>query len=268
MGCAGRAPGAHVLAARDRAVDAPFALHPLLAEMMSKPPPGVVDRPYFSSWLLWTAEHHAELARSIEASRLAGRHYPFIEHRGLVLTAILASASFLEAMINELYQDVAEGYRHFGVTDPILEEVRSRMEAYWERTGGGRRGRLLEKVDEIADIDRSTRPYEDVRTLLDIRNALVHYRPNDGYTARQARRWEAQLKGRFEPNPIRSNVERAWWPEYALGSGCAVWAHMSARALADEIADRLGISPDYARHKAGSWFDQVPGETELCEEPG
>lgn len=242
-------------------------LEPRFGEMRSKAPPGVVDRPYLSSWLLWTAEHHAQLAKSIEERRSGRRHYPFIEHRGFVLTGILASASFLEAMINELYQDVAEGYSHFGVTDSLPVEVRSRMEAYWEHTDGGRRGRLLEKIDEIADLDASLRPYEDVRVLLDIRNAIVHYRPKDGYTAGQARRWEAQLKGRFEPNPLRSNIGRAWWPELALGSGCAVWAHTSVRELADEITHRVGVAADYARHKAGSWFDQVPGDTELCEKP-
>jgi hypothetical protein len=230
---------------------------------MESLPPGVVDRPYFSSWLLWAAEHEADLARQIEQRRDPGQYFPWPEHRALVLSSVLASATFLEAMVNELYQDVAEGYDHFGVTAPLSEEVRVRMRDLWERTDGGRRASTLEKYESLVALDHNASPYVEANILMQLRNAIVHYRPKDGYTAKQARSLEGQLKGRFEPNPIQGNITRAWWPEHALGSGCAIWAHQSAAALAGHVSAALGIAPDYARHKSGSWFDLRPGESEL-----
>jgi hypothetical protein len=170
-------------------------------------------------------------------------------------------------MVNELHQDVAEGYSHLGVTEPLSEEVRARMLDLWQRTAGGRRGSVLEKYDNLVELDHNAPPYEDARILIELRNTIVHYRPKDGFTAKHARRLEGQLKDRFESNPIRSNIARSWWPEHALGSACASWGHQSARALADHVSAVLGIVPDYARHRLGSWFDLRPGKSELHGTP-
>ena len=59
-------------------------------------------RSYSSGHLLWTAQHEAELAGHIEA-RLAGGTVPFsLEHRGYVLSSIIASVAFLQAMVGLL----------------------------------------------------------------------------------------------------------------------------------------------------------------------
>lgn len=231
---------------------------------MPKPSPGVIDRPYFSSWLLWTAEHHAELAQQIEVSRMPETRYPYIEHRAYVLSSIIASVTFLEAMVNELYQDVAEGYDHFGATARLPEPVRARMLKVWERTNGGRRGPTLEKYEALAELGHDSELYKDASLVIEVRNAIVHYRPKDGFTAKQARTFETRLRHRLEPNPLRSNILRAWWPDYALGSDFAFWAVRSVTALADHVCSAAGVDADYRKHKRGTWFDLSPGETELC----
>jgi hypothetical protein len=230
---------------------------------MPKPAPGVIDRPYFSSWLLWSAEHHAELARHIEAGRTPGERYPYIEHRAYVLSSIIASAAFLEAMVNEIFQDVAEGYDHFGATAHLSEPVRARLLEVWERTDGGRRGPTLGKYEALAELDHESGVYKDASLLIDVRNAIVHYRPKDGFTAKQARTFEARLRRRLKLNPLRSNILRAWWPDYALGSDFAFWAVRSATGLADYVCSAAGVDADYRKHRGGTWFDWKPGRTEL-----
>lgn len=96
-----------------------------------------------------------------------------------------------------------------------------------------------------------------------IRNAIVHYRPKDGFTAKQARTFEARLRRRLELNPLRSNILRAWWPDYALGSDFAFWAVRSATELADYVCSAAGVDADYRKHQGGTWFDWEPGKSEL-----
>ncbi len=64
-------------------------------------PARAVMRNYFSTYLLWSAKDFALLADAIE-KRHSGRPRFDIEHRARVIAAIMAAASFLEAMVNEL----------------------------------------------------------------------------------------------------------------------------------------------------------------------
>jgi hypothetical protein len=55
-------------------------------------PVRILMRGYFSTYFLWTAQHHAELAGQMEAAHV-GRSRFSIEHRGYVLTSIVGSAA-------------------------------------------------------------------------------------------------------------------------------------------------------------------------------
>lgn len=237
---------------------------------------GIVDRPHVSPWLLWSAEHHAALARQIEESRPDGRKYPWIEHRAYVISSVIASASFLEAVINELFQDVADrgaGLLRSGdqlgvVTEPMPGDIQVRMRAYWAETQGGRRVAALAKYQRLLEIagcePLDPKVVDDAGLLLDVRNEPVHYRPRDHYHAKQARTFETKLKARrIEPNPLVGNADRAYWPEHALGAGLASWGIEAVRALSDQTCAAMGLDPTYARYKRGTWFDAKPGVPEL-----
>jgi len=55
------------------------------------------------------AMHQAARAGEIERAYAGGDPRFDIEHHGCVLSAVINSAAFLEAMVNELYQDGADG---------------------------------------------------------------------------------------------------------------------------------------------------------------
>jgi len=64
-------------------------------------PMQVVMRGYFSTYFLWDAEHQAELAGRMEAAHVGESRFS-IEHRCYVLSSLVASAAFLETVVNEL----------------------------------------------------------------------------------------------------------------------------------------------------------------------
>lgn len=247
---------------------------------MTRPPHrDVIDRPHVSPWFLWAAEHHAALAQRIEDARPDGRKYPFIEHRVYVVSSVVASASFLEAVINEIFQDVED--RGAGslrpadqlgvVTEPIPEDVQVGMRDYWTETERGRRAGTLKKYERLMQIatleSLDSKIVSDAALLVKVRNELVHYHPRDHYRAKQARTFENQLKSRgIAPNPLVGNAHRAYWTEHALGAGLASWGIQAVLGVTDATAAALEIVLSYTRHRTYAWFDAEPGTLELCDE--
>jgi hypothetical protein len=113
---------------------------PLTVEVRGSVDLRVSIRSYSSGHLLWTAQHEAELAGQVEAG-LAGK-VPFsLEHRGYVLSSIIASVAFLEAMVNELFQDAADGKasQPDGYLSPLSADCRRLMADLWRATREGKR---------------------------------------------------------------------------------------------------------------------------------
>ena len=221
-------------------------------------------RGYYSGHLLWTAQHEAELAGQIEAALAAGESRFSIEHRGYVLSSVIASVAFLEAMVNELYQDAADG--HAGYVGSLPAECRRLMADLW-RVGEGERLGVIPKCEMLlsfagASLDRGGQVYENAKLAIKVRNTIVHYRPEDRSPDFEAHAMERRLRGRFPDNALMVGMGNAWWPDHALGHGAAVWAHRSVKDLADHVSEVIGIEPNYRRQAAAGW-EQPPGERKL-----
>jgi hypothetical protein len=220
-------------------------------------------RSYFSWHLLWTAIREAELAERMEAIH-EGQSRFSVEHRGHVLSSIVASAGFLEAMINEVFQDAAEGY---GVTDGYLAALSPRtvrlMTDLWRTTNEGARLRTLEKYEllvafaDAPPLDRGAEPYQDASLVVRLRNVIAHYQPED-LSAEDSHQMQQALQGKFDDNALMAGSGNSWWTDHALGHGCAEWAHRSAKALTDKVADDIGIRPNYRQAEANGWFGETP----------
>jgi hypothetical protein len=63
-------------------------------------------RAYFSAYHLWAAKRFAKLADATEDDAEGFN----IGNRAFVTSAVLSAAAFLEAAINEIYDDVVDGY--------------------------------------------------------------------------------------------------------------------------------------------------------------
>jgi hypothetical protein len=223
--------------------------------------PTIATRSYFSTYQLWAAENSAARAAEIEAAYVGHQSRFEIEHRANVLGAITMSAGSLEAMVNELFADAAEGHgtEKEGVIAPLSERTRELMGTWWDLTGHGWE-RVLEKYQllllfaEQPPLDTGAQPYQDAALLVGLRNVIVHYRPETISSVDPPHRLTRKLKPKFASNALMSgSTSERWWPDHALGAGAAAWACTAARALADEVTSRLGVRPNYKRVGAAWW---------------
>jgi hypothetical protein len=111
------------------------------------------------------------LAADIENSH-HGRPKFDIKHRTYVTNAILSAVSFLEAAINELFQDAFD--RRPNYIGGLTEELRAILADYWEMTELSTRPAisLLDKYQLALrfagqePLDKGRRPYQDVDLLV------------------------------------------------------------------------------------------------------
>jgi hypothetical protein len=231
----------------------------------------VVMRHYFSAYLLWSAEHFADEARQIEAAHEGQSRFD-IEHQGYVLASILSAASFLEAVANELYGDAHDqhGVANDGYIAPLSKETQRMMAELWRGTDNGSKLRPLDKyqllltIAGLQPLDRGEQPYQDAQLVIQLRNAIAHFQPED-LSADWPHRMQQRLAGKFPENRLMAGAGNPWWPSHCLGHGCASWAARSALALTDRVSDQLGIQPNYMRLHKDNWagFGKTPTDSSM-----
>lgn len=212
----------------------------------------IAMRSYLSTHHLWMAKHCARLACDYEKAHSGGRSSFHIRLRGYVLACITESVAFTEALINELYTDVIDGHSESKSIKVLDAEAHDRISGYWRLTNSGRSVDILTKFDMarllrgIVPLDKGDEPYQSMKLLIALRNWQVHYYPSSvSEDARHA--LQAKLENRFEPNALVKYSGNAWFPDKALGAGCAMWATATARAFADDFVDAFAYEPNYRR---------------------
>ena len=112
---------------------------------------------------------------------------------------------------------------------------------------------MLAKYDLVLALNnregfqRGGKVYQDADALVDLRNAVVHYRTGVRHHPDPAPlKIEKRLAGKFPPSQFcDQSVE--FFPHRCLGAGCAVWAVKAARTFADEFHAKLGANGHYRR---------------------
>lgn len=212
-------------------------------------PMSVSLRAYFSSYHLWAARAFCASAEAIEAAHTGPASFD-ISHRAFVINAILSSAAFAEAAINEIYQDAADG--HASYTKDLDEAAVAILADYWNMTEvkGKSHVSTLDKYQLALrflghePLDASTQPYQDANLVMKLRNTLVHYKP-ESISPGEKHRLSQQLQGKFDSNRLFEGSGNPFFPDHCLGFGCATWAITSVTGLADEFFARIDIQPHY-----------------------
>jgi|CXWL01.1.fsa_nt_gi hypothetical protein len=220
-------------------------------------PVTVIMRTYFSSYHLWAARYFSILARNSEKED--GRLPRFdIKHRAYVTNSIFSGVAFLEAAINELFQDIVDGHESYIATlDP---HNKRQMLEYWQ-SPESKRLNLLGKYQKALTCLRkqpfnsNQSPYLDAKLVAQLRNVLVHYKPKSlggGVEHDLAK----ELAGKFMDNRLMNGSGNPWFPDKCLGHGCAEWAVHSITMFADEFFRQIGTEPNYQRIQ----FTPLPNE--------
>lgn len=204
-------------------------------------------RSYFSTQHLYGARHFARLAAQYEADHL-GETRLSPQHRAYVMGSIMESAAFVEAYINEIYQDAAEGQP--SAISGLAPEVVEKLATYWadhQKMQTLAKYRMARSLAGAPPADRGARPYDDVVYLIKLRNWLLRYRPKSlGET--NPEKVIDHIRDRFAPSPLLSGDGGAsWFPNHALSAGCAEWAVASSVAFVEEFVTAIGCTRPHHR---------------------
>ncbi|MFY9728562.1 MAG: hypothetical protein WB579_18100 [Bryobacteraceae bacterium] len=180
-------------------------------------------------------------AKSLEDSKNSAAS---LEHSGCVASCIVGCAAFLEASINEFFCDCADDPRG---PDALGDEAVRWIGRYWElgfpRTAAFK---ILEKYELALTIlgkgtlDLGRAPGQQVKALINLRNALTHYEPEWQSSGDEAHKIEKQLKGQFAPNPL-TGLGNPFWPSQCLGYGCCKWAVKAVLDFHQQFWIQLGL---------------------------
>ncbi|HJU73748.1 MAG TPA: hypothetical protein VJ717_08365 [Gemmatimonadaceae bacterium] len=200
------------------------------------------DQGIYRDFLL-AAMYFAERARADEQRPGAAEASAadFVRHRAYVTGAILSAAAFLEASINELYLEL-----HGSRARDRLRLPRRVLPLLGRAWAAMRRTRVLERyqvVLKVADAERFDErhaPFLDADTLMKMRDALLHSRPERPVSGRRYRMLEKRLKGRFALNPMAA-PDSPWFPHQCLSADCADWAIKAADDFTDAFCRRIAL---------------------------
>jgi|SRR6516164_3970668 hypothetical protein len=202
-------------------------------------------RAYFSADYLWGAKHFAALARSIEDAHDGPPRFS-VRHRAYVTNSILSSVAFLEALINEFFDDAEDG--HLVYLKNLTDEQREKVAVLW-KLPSIERASILDKFQialvavGAAQFDKGAAPFQDAVALVKLRNQLVHARveTRDSQDQGLSGAWQT----RFPPNKLMHNSANPYIFDHLLGAGCADWAVRSAIGVADSFLGRTGANANY-----------------------
>jgi hypothetical protein len=194
----------------------------------------------FSRQHLVAARQFASQAASVEA-KTALTETDRSEHRAYVTGAVVFSAAFLEASINELYLEAKDGpQQSLGGLSP--QQI-SMLSAVWEVV---EQHQVLGKYQIALELCGQSRfaagaePFQGTAALIKTRNALIHYKPEYDHELDVHKDLENRLMGRFNLNP-HYGPGNLWFPHRCLSAGCAQWVTDQAATFMTDFCQRLGI---------------------------
>jgi len=172
------------------------------------------------------------------------------EHRSYVTASITSSVTFLEASINELF--ASANYDNLEVGGKLSQLERDRLTGAAEMIANNR---LLDRFQlalyflDRTSFDQGAQPYQDAKVIVNLRNELVHYKPQfrTGPSEKpvEVSNWIKALAGKhFPTNPFTGDAN-PFFPDKCLSHGCAVWTWNAALRFCDEFFNRVGVQPVY-----------------------
>jgi hypothetical protein len=181
-----------------------------------------------------------------------------LRHEVYILNSVLSSVAFLESTINELYADAADDAYFF--TDEKNEILLKTIGEKWRNEKNFDRAPLVNKYQKILFIagkppyDEDDPVFSNIRTLIEIRNYLMHYKrewivvqKGEMYGESQethGEKLERLLRNKFFYNPL-AQKNRPFFPDTCFGHGCAEWAVNNSLAYTDEFFSKLELPAPY-----------------------
>ena len=188
--------------------------------------------------LLAAARFSRDVGRPEEVHRGAqfDAFWESIFHPAIACT--LTTVASLEAYANELFSDrntLFPGY------SPEL--IHNLWETYEQKP-------ILEKFEfallllRKPKMDRGARPYQDIKVLIELRNALTHFKPEWMNETEEHPKISTKLKHKISGSPFLPQSE-ILFPRRWAGHSCTSWAVSSAITFAKEFERLAGLPAKY-----------------------
>ena len=193
------------------------------------------------------AAHFANLSYQIEDKYDESKSSSELldKHRSYVIGSIITAVCYLEATINEVFTDVED----ISSSNEWSPDVAKKMNEEWDNERGLQ---LIIKYERALCIvksksfNRGAEPYQSAASLISLRNALIHYKPewvgtgksyNETVNERLRQKLEKKIK---KLNPMTQEGS-LFFPHRCLGYGCAKWAVESSVKFSDEFFSKIGL---------------------------
>lgn len=183
------------------------------------------QRPNFAVQHMIAAARFARLCYKVEDENAGAPFGPFYDEIISYVTAtILLSVASLEANINEIFADVRDSIIVFdGLDMNLLTEI-------WDLIEGKA---ILEKYQFVLVLKKKDRMnkgaqyYQFVDTLIKVRNALIHFKPEWLGEQQEHEKIGKLLRGKFTLSPFVSENDPIF-PMRCMTHGFADWAVRSS----------------------------------------
>lgn len=164
--------------------------------------------------------------------------------RSYAIGAVVMAVSALEASINELYLEAVDRNTH--ALGALTAEQIAQLEVLWEAVD---RTQILAKYQLVLAVcgkerlAKGAEPHQSADALIDLRNAVVHFKPEWDDELDEHARLEKRLARKFDSCVLASRAQgrMVWFPGRCLGAGCAKWAVATVERFVVEFCGRLGI---------------------------
>lgn len=228
----------------------------------------IAIRHYFSLNHLATASVMARQCAEIESVEPSSLDWAVSNqtNQACAISALIASVAFLEATINEVFSDCADGTSACGQPFPNAGLLASLWTQGIPRTASYS---VIEKY-QIAltlagkeQMPTNRNPAQDVDALVFARNYLIHFEPefvrstNDSEKAK-FQRIHSRLRNKFDLNRLVPE-NCMFFPEKVLGAGCAKWAASTAIAFTDHFFRSVGVRATYDHLRGESPYNFLSG---------
>lgn len=212
-----------------------------------------------------SAVHLAKLSYDIEVADDGTRPSElFYVHRAYVIGSIITAVSYLEATINEFFADIADDSSSI----QLSPDAKALMNIMWKP--GIEKSAIMEKYQIALTLaqknifDKGGEPYQSASYLNELRNALVHYKPewvgNENDDKRTlSKNLRDKLVNRIKNlNPLANAGNCAFFPHKCLGYGCAKWAVESCVQFTDEFFSRIGLPSNLDSERSNLNLPHIP----------
>jgi hypothetical protein len=184
----------------------------------------------------------ARFSREVGNLECEHKSQPFGEFWESILhvatACVLTAVASLEAYANELFSDRVKIFP--GYSQELLHNL---WETYEQKP-------ILAKFEfallllNKPQLDRGAPPYQNIKVLVDLRNALIHFKPEWENEADEHQKISAKLVRKIEGSPFLS--DRLLFPRRWACHSCTTWAVHSAIAFAKEFEKLAGVPLKYA----------------------